>query len=247
MSAAFGGVDGVGVGIDGFGVSAGPLQGDFQRHRVIGVLHAGLKVDDFLVDDLGFFGGIDEMHVVVQTVFVTVRHRAVPDLGRIRLPVLIPGHEIAFRSHVGAFISEGDAQSLVQESHLLETGSQGFIVKLDRFKNLRIRVKYLDSPGFIGGFAATQRLGDFTPVAELDMPMKTVPLHGGQNPGGQGVYHRNADPVQAAGHRIRRTAELAPRVQNCHDDFHRGAVFTGVFRHRNTAAVISHPHPTVGL
>ena len=179
MSAAFGGVDGVGVGIDGFGVSAGPLQGDFQRHRVIDVLHAGLKVDDFLVNDLGFLGGVDEMHVVVQTVFVTVRHRAMPDLGRIRLPVLISGHEIAFRSHVGAFISEGDAQSLVQESHLLETGPQGFIVKIDSFKNIRIRVKHLNSPGFIGGFAATQRLDDFAPVAKLNMPFVTVTFHGG--------------------------------------------------------------------
>jgi hypothetical protein len=64
--------------------------------------------------------------------------------------------------------------------------------------------------------------------------------------GRQGVHHRHADAVQAAGHRVGLAVELAARVQRGHHDLNRRAVLNRVLIDRDTAAVVLHPDAAVG-
>ena len=79
-------------------------------------------------------------------------------------------------------------------------------------------------------------LGPGEPVA-LDLH-----LHAG----GQRVHHRDADAVQAAGHRVRLAVELAAGVQRGQDDLDGRALLDRVPVDRDATAVVEDAHPAVG-
>jgi hypothetical protein len=63
-------------------------------------------------------------------------------------------------------------------------------------------------------------------------------LDKGFAPFGKGVYHRNADPVKAAGDLIGLFVEFSACMEPGHDQFQGADLFFGVHSHRNTPAVI---------
>ena len=65
---------------------------------------------------------------------------------------------------------------------------------------------------------------------------------------GQGIDHRHADAVQAAGDLVATAvAELAAGVQDGEHDLDSGSTLLGHDRHRDAAAVVGHGDPVVGV
>ena len=64
---------------------------------------------------------------------------------------------------------------------------------------------------------------------------------------GQGVDHRDADAVEAAGDLVGAGVELAAGVQAGHDHLHRGQILAGVQVHGNAPAVVLHGDAVVRM
>jgi hypothetical protein len=64
-------------------------------------------------------------------------------------------------------------------------------------------------------------------------------------PLGEGVDHRHADTVEAAGDGVGVAAELAPGVQGGHDHLERRPMLDRVLVDRYAPAVVGHPDPAV--
>ena len=80
-------------------------------------------------------------------------------------------------------VSETDSEALVEESHLLEAGTQGFEIEINAFKDGGVGVEGLGSTGFFSGFTSGQRLGCLTAVIVFNMPFVALTAHFGLNAG----------------------------------------------------------------
>jgi hypothetical protein len=88
-----------------------------------------------------------------------------------------------------------------------------------------------------GGLALGEGLGE----------LRAVPGHPHRERLGEGVHHRGAHPVEAAGDVVALAPELAARVEGGEDDLHRRLLVLGHHRHRDAAAVILDADPAVVL
>ena len=84
-------------------------------------------------------------------------------------------------------------------------------------------------------------------VTEGLPPYVTLPFYHGVHPHREGIYYRNANPVQAAGNRVTARPEFAARMQDGHYYFDRGAFFGGMHIYRDSAAVIADPQTPICL
>ena len=145
MGAAFGGGDGVGEGVHGFGIRGGPLHGDFRGDADLQVL--GLEVDDVRFDR----GGLAGLHQVVDVVLDAVVVLVGDGLELVFGFGFLAGNLVA--GLVGlAQVGQGDLQALVQERHLLETRTQSLKVVVSKILPSAQKVTEVpvDSPSSIG-------------------------------------------------------------------------------------------------
>ena len=133
MHTTLGGIDRVRVCVDRFGVGAGPLHRDFDRHGAFSVLI--FKVNDFAVDDFSLLRFVNEVDVVTQAALVHVSNLAETGNWIVIRSEVVPGDLVTLVNHTWTFIREGDPQTLVQESHLLEAATQNLERELNRIKN----------------------------------------------------------------------------------------------------------------
>ena len=111
---------------------------------------------------------------------------------------------------------------------------------------MRVRLEgHLGAPAL--GFAGVgQRRGGLAPFVALVIDL-AVPADLHLQVFGQGVDHRDADAVEAAGDLVGPGVELAAGVQAGHDHFHRGQVLAGVQLHGNAPAVVLHRDAVVRM
>ena len=128
------------------------------------------------------------MHVVEKTIIVTIGDRAVPfgvcaytvEGKNFILFILFFGNLIAPLKLV-TLIGERNCQSLVQERHLLEPGTQSLKIKFNGLKNLGIRVERLNSTGLLRDFTAAQGTIRNTTVSKRNVPRITLTVDFGYN------------------------------------------------------------------
>ena len=132
-----------------------------------------------------------------------------------------------------------DAHPAVEEGELPEALGQDVVAEVDLGKNLAIGEKgHLGAPA-LGLAGDGQGRGGLAPLVALVIDL-AVPADLHLQVGGQGVDHRDADAVEAAGDLVGAGIELAAGVEAGHDHLHRGQVFPGVQVHGNAPAVVFH-------
>ena len=194
-----------------------------QRHFGHGAFRLALDIDHL---------GMQNRHVPL---FVQVLHKAAD--------AALVAHAFAAGFGVfvgGAFIGQGDAHAGVQEGFLPQALEQRLVVILGGFGEHE-GIGLEDDRGAGGGgradlFQVAFRLAP----GKLLLILKAVTAHPDDEPLGQGVDHRGAHAVQAAGHLVAGilAAELAAGVQHGIDDGHCGNAHLGLDVHRNAAAVV---------
>ena len=240
MGAAFGGGDGVGEGVHGFGIRGGPLHGDFRGDADLQVL--GLEVDDVRFDR----GGLAGLHQVVDVVLDAVVVLVGDGLELVFGFGFLAGNLVA--GLVGlAQVGQGDLQALVQERHLLEAVAQDLEIVGGGFEDLAVGP---EGHGSAGGFAFLHRLALEQTRGRLLVdvglgPVEALTAHFDVHAGGQRVHHGDAHAVQAAGDRVAAATELAARVQLGHHGFDAGDAFARHFVDRDASAVVHHAHAAV--
>ena len=93
-------------------------------------------MNDLVVNNVVLLDAVEVLDVVHQTVFEHVRN----------------GEGVAFVVDL-VFIDQGDAQTLVEEGHLLEACAQSLVVELHGFKDVGIWPERNGGSGFSGGSA----------------------------------------------------------------------------------------------
>ncbi len=231
-------VDRVGVGEHVLGVGRGPLHRDLEGDLARRVLR--LEGDDLLVDDLGVTHFVQVFDVVDQTALV---EEDVARLLRDRLAVLL-----RLVRRLRPLVGQLDAQSLVEERHLLEPGAERVVVELDRLlEDLRVRPERDARPGLLGGLALLELLLRDAALGEAVPPDEALLLDLHVEAGRQRVHDRGSDAVQTAGDGVGPAAELAARVQDREHDLDRGLRRVGGVRvDGDAAAVVDHAHAAVG-
>ena len=147
----------------------------------------------------------------------------------------------------GAFGDRGEAEPRVADEYLPvgpEPGAGAGDLLRDATELAQAR-----PPGEAGagaGLAVVRELaGDA--AAEAGRPGVAVPVHLDVQARGQGVDHRGADAVQAAGGRVGAAAELAARVQPGHDQLDAGELGLRLDVDGDAAAVVAHLGGPVGV
>ena len=242
MRTALGRGDGVGVGVHRLGVRAGPLQGDLDRDPALDVL--GLEVDDLRVHQLGLLGLVEVGDVVDQPAVVAVAHgpllRAAVRAVRAGDGDLVLGADV-----LGPLVDQDDLQTLVEEGHLLEPRPQGLEVEVDGLEDVLVGPEgHRRAVGAVARRLGERGLGDAVTVV-LGVELAVEPDLDLQ-PVGEGVDHRDPDPVQAARDGVPAPAELAAGVQHGEDDLD-GRLALGLHDpDRDAAAVVHDLHSAVG-
>ena len=246
MGAALVGVDGVGEGVHRLGVAGVPL----HRHLDLVALTLAGEVDDAGVDRL--LGPVDVLDVVHQSAGVV--EGAAFDLVRGGLlgGLLLCGFRCLrgiadhlvddlFRGH--PLIGEGDGQALVEKGHLLQAARDGLEVVIGGLEDIRVRPESDRGARLLGLLA----LLDAAWHGALVSLEPFVPVAGdvGFQPGRQGVDHRDADAVQAAGDLVGTLLELAAGVQNGHHDVDGGDAGRLVHLDGDAAAIVADLDATV--
>src|SRR5690606_15450363 len=210
-----------------------PLHGDLKRDALLdGVATARdllrREVDDLGVDHLGLLGAVEELYVVGE-------------------PALVEEHVAAVGALLVdlALIDDLDAQALVEEGHLLETGAQRLVVELDGLEDVAVRPEGDRGARGLRRLALGERRIR-NPVVERHRPVRAVALHVDVESVRQGVDHRAADAMQATGDRVSAATELAAGVQDREHDLDRGLLLDRVLGDRDAAAVVDDAHTAVG-
>ena len=99
------------VSVNRLVVAVCPLHRNFDRHVLF--FRFGFERNYFLIYDFNFFGVVQIFDIVLQTALVQVNIFATV-----------------------ALVEQADLQTLVQETHLLKTLTQSFVVVLDGFENV---------------------------------------------------------------------------------------------------------------
>ena len=210
MHAALGGVHVVGKG---------------DHHLVIAVvvLHGHLGHSVLLGP-----GHVD--HVGVEGVFVPVDEGdKLPDAPLIaHVVLLLPA---------GAQVHGLDAQSGVEEGLLPHAGVEGVVVVLQGVEHLRVGLEGDGGAGVVGLAHHGHLLGDLAP-GELHLIDLPVLVDLDLQPLAQGVDHRRAHAVEAAGHLIAAAAELAAGVEDGEHHLQGGPAGLGLDVHGDAPAVV---------
>ena len=223
MHAAVDGGDPVGEGVDALVEPGVPLQGDLHLHGLLPLLQ---RAD---LPEEGLLGGIEVTDVVDDAVLVLVR------LGRLAL---------------GSLVGEPDLEALVEEGHHLQPFHHRLGPELDLLEDGRVRPERDGGPGAATGSPSgdLQLPGRFSAVDELQNMVVTATVDLQEEPGGQGVHHRDAHAVQATGDLVAAPlTELATGVE--HGEHHLGRRLSPLLLHRagrDTPAVVDDLHPSVG-
>ncbi len=218
VGAALVGVDGVGERVDRLVVTGVPL------HRELGLDAGALGVqrDDGLVDRI--LAGVEVLDEVDEPAGVTVG-----DLEGL----------------LGTLVPQADRQPLVQEGHLLQPAGEGLVLVVGRLEDRVVGPEGDGRTGLPRGGTLGQRRGRTGVLIRLE-PGEALPADLHLEPGGQGVHHAHADPVQTAGDRVRLAVELPAGVQRGQDDLDRRALLRRMLTHRDTTAVVGDPDTAVG-
>jgi hypothetical protein len=118
---------------------------------------------------------------------------------------------------LGALVREGDAQTLVEEGHLLESGAEGVVVELDGLEDVVVRPEGDGRAGLGRLLALLERRIRHT-VLEALAPDVALPTHLDLEGVGERVDDRAADAVQATGDGVSAATEFSARVEDCQDD-----------------------------
>ena len=254
VGTTFMGIDGVGESVDGLLVALVPLQCDFN----LVVLTFDVETNDGGVN--GRLVAVEELNVVLQAIRVVVDDFLL-FLGSLRLAIfpssvlLIEGAQahslIAGLSNLielrlllrdSTLITKNNGQSLVEEGHFLQAARNSVVIKLDGFKNLRIRPETDGSTGTTGVLTLDELIRDG--VGEVLVPVLAIALNVRLNAGGQGIDHGNTHTVETTGNGVRLRVELTARMQLSHDDLD-GRNARGVHFHWDTTAVIDDLDATI--
>ena len=163
------------------------------------------------------------------------------DGGLVAIEILDEGDDTAFvvKFVLAAreLVLQIDAHPAVEEGELPEALGQEVVAEVDLGKNLGIGEKgHLGAPA-LGLAGDGQGRRGLTPLVALVIDL-AVPADLHLQVGGQGVDHRDADAVEAAGDLVGAGIELAAGVEAGHDHLDRGQVFAGVQVHGNAPAVV---------
>ena len=220
MHPAFGGPDVVGEAVEPLVVAGVPL----QRHLDLGVFLLLLEEDDPLVQRL--LRLVEVLHEVADPAAVLVGH--------FERAVLRP------------LVTEVDLETLGEEGHLLETRQQRLGPELGLLEDRPVGPERDRRALLAGAAEALQRRHRPAAVDEGHEEPAAVAVDLQLEPDGEGVDHRHAHAVEAAGDLVALAAELAAGVERGeHDLGRRRAGILGVFVDRNATAVVDHPAPAV--
>jgi len=139
-----------------------------------------------------------------------------------------------------AQVDDLDTQTLAEERHLTEPGSQRFVVEVGGLEDVGAGEKSDGRTGLVGLVQLLHRAVRH-PQGEALPPMVPVPAHVGDHPGAQRVHHRTTHTMQAAGHLVTACPELATGVQHRQHQRQRRNTLSRVDSHRDTAAVVDDP------
>ena len=225
VSAALGGVDRVGEGVDALGESGVPLHRDLRADALVQILSLEL-------DDAGVAGPPLRIQVPYEVADPT--GVLVGDLRRL-LIVLV----------AGAFIGQVERQTTVEESHLLESAGQRVEVVDGGLEDLGIGPEDHSGASRLDGFTLGQGGGGRAAPVTL-RPHVTVAVDRDLDGAGQGVDHRDADAVQPTGHRVPAATELPTGVQDGQDHLDRRLLLDRVHVDGDAAAVVGDADSPVG-
>ena len=138
---------------------------------------------------------------------------------------------------IGAFVAEIQLQLAVEVGQFLEALGQGLVVELAGLKYLLVGQKPYGGAGVLG-LADHGQGGDGRAALVALVVLLAAPAHRDFEILRQGVDHRDAHAVQAAGDLVGVVVELAAGMEHGHDHFDGRPAFLGVDVHRNAAAVV---------
>ena len=241
VSAALGGGNRVREGVHGLGVGGGPLHGEFGGDAELQVF--GLEADDVLFHRRGLAHLDQVVDIVLDAVEVLVGDGLVLCAGLVRG---VAGHLVAGLV-ILTLVSQADLEALVQEGHLLETGTQRLEVVDGGLEDLRVGP---ESHGRTGGLAFGHRLvllqGRGGVLVDVRLgPVEALTAHFDVHAGGECVDHGDTHAVQTAGHCITAAAELAAGVQLGHHGLHTGDALARHLIDRDASTIVHHADAVV--
>ena len=227
MHATLNGGDAVGEGVDGLVIPGVPLQRDLDFLAVLGFLEGSDLAEEGLLRRVEVLDEVDDAAGVLE--------------GRLE-------------HGVGALVGEADLEALVQKGHDLQPFGDGLGAELDLVEDRRVRPE--GDRGAVSGLARGAVVGgrpdgrdlllDLPALLELTQPVLSVPVHLENDPAGQRVHHRDADPVEPPGHLVALTPELSAGVQGGHHDLRRRDLRVLRIRtYRDARAIIRDPTPAI--
>ena len=143
-------------------------------------------------------------------------------------------------------IQQADGDAGVEEGELTQTLGQDLVVEQGIAEDGRARPEADFGPGAGAVANLLEWCLRLTQVIGLLVDM-AVATDGQQQLVREGVYHGDADTVQAAGDLVGVVVKLAARVQHGHDDFGSGATLFRVDVDRNTTTVVTDGDGAVGM
>ena len=145
-----------------------------------------------------------------------------------------------------AFIDQFDADTVIQKRQFTDAFGQNIEVVFHQPECFFAGEKLHFGAFFVGVTHHFERRHGFAAL-EFDNMLFAVAVDGEPQPVGQGIHHRHAHAVQAAGDFVAVVVEFAARMQDGHNHFGCRAAFFGVDIGGNAAAVILNGDGIVGI
>ena len=146
----------------------------------------------------------------------------------------------------GAQVHGLDAQASIEEGLLPHPGVESVIVVLQSLEHLRVWLEGDGRARMVGLSHHLHLLGDLSP-GKLHLIDLAVLVYLDLQPLRQGVDHAGAHAMEAAGHLVAPTAELAAGMKDREHHLQRGTPGLGLDIHRDTAAVVSDSDGVPGI
>ncbi len=145
-----------------------------------------------------------------------------------------------------ALVAQCDANAAVKERLLLQPVGENFIVVLQCFKNLAVRLETNGRTGLMSARRRTHRRNGLA-ACKFHCVFVFPVVDGCLEPFGQRVDDRGTDAVQAAGDLIAVAAEFTARMQYGQNDFQCRNAHLRMDADRNAASVVAHRDDAVRL
>src|SRR5436305_1298569 len=236
------------VGVDGAGER--PLEAGGMGAAVAVVDRVGEGVDQLLVAVVPLQRDLDRLGAGAVVAHVDQVNRLRMERRLVAVQVLDEGGDAARVDEIGLFVRplvlEVDVDSTIEERLLAQTRGERLVAEFGDGEDLGVRPEADLGAGAITvadrvdgplGEAAVVGLEPGLPLAP-DLQLQGL---------GEGVDHRDADAVEAAGDLVGVLVELTARVQLGHDDLGRRPSLFLVDVDRDAAAVVLHRHRVVGV